>query len=306
MSEHTHLAVHAGQSSIRLRLVGGPDRREGTAPGVVVDRSLPPQWAAAVTSFLTNHPDVHVDTVTLGCSGLGRHNAHEVLRLIDHAGIKRVILAHDSVTNFLGALGDGEGCVISANTGTICLAVGPRETASVDGWGHLLGDAGSAYWIGRTALEAALRGHDGRRQMTALTRAMAEIFPDIEHAHLDLQAAPDRVARIASFAREVMALAPTDRVAANILDKAAAHLSEAVQAAVRRAHLTSPEPPRVSALGLVFRNEQVIRRFTDFLTLEWPSFALTLPKGDALDGASALLALEPSHPLHGRLSAAER
>ena len=307
MSEHvTHLAVHAGQSSTRLRLVGGSEPCEGTAPGVVVDRALPPQWAAAVADFLTDHPDVDVDTVTLGCSGLGRHTAHQVLELIDHSRIKRVVLAHDSVANFLGAFGDGEGCVVSANTGTICLAVGPRETAAVDGWGHLLGDAGSAYWIGRTGLEAALRGHDGRRQMTALTRAMAETFHDIEQAHLDLMATPDRVARIASFADLVMNLAPSDRVASNILDKAAAHLSEAVQAAVRRAYLTGPEPPRVSALGRVFRNEQVLRRFTDFLTLQWPTFALTVPKGDTLDGASALLRLDAGHPLFERLSVAER
>ena len=232
MSDHvTRLAVHAGQSSIRLRLVG--TGREGTAPGITLDRPLPPQWAAAVTTFLTDNPDVHVDTVTMGCSGLGRHTAPDVLPLLAHADIKRVVLAHDSVTNFLGALGDGEGCVISANTGTICLAVGPRETARVDGWGHLIGDAGSAYWIGRTGLEAALRGHDGRRQMTSLTRAMADAYPEVEHAHLDLQASPDRVARIAAFATVVMNAAATDRVAANILDKAAAHLSEAVQIAAQ-------------------------------------------------------------------------
>ena len=305
MSDHvTRLAVHAGQSSIRLRLVG--TGREGSAPGITLDHPLPPQWAAAVTTFLTDNPDVHVDTVTMGCSGLGRHTAHDVLPLLAHADIKRVVLAHDSVTNFLGAFGDGEGCVISANTGTICLAVGPRETARVDGWGHLIGDAGSAYWIGRTGLEAALRGHDGRRQMTSLTRAMADAYPEVEHAHLDLQASPDRVARIAAFATVVMNAAATDRVAANILDKAAAHLSEAVQAAVRRVHLGGPVAPRVAAVGSVFRNQQVLRRFTDFLTLQWPTFALAEPKGDALDGAASLATLAPHHPLYGRVTAAER
>ena len=307
MSENaTHLAVHAGQSAIRLRLFDGADHREGTAPGIAADRPLPPQWAAAILTFLTDHPDVPVDTVALSCSGLGRETAHDVLPLLHRAGIRRVVLAHDAVTNYLGALGDGEGCVISANTGTVCLAVGPRETARVDGWGHLLGDAGSAYWIGRCGLEAALRGHDGRRQMTALTRAMAEAYPELEHANLDLQAVPDRVARIAAFSSVVMALAPSDRVASTILDKAAAHLSEAVQAAVRRVHLSGPDAPRVAALGSVFRNEQVVRRFTDFLTLPWPTFALIEPRGDVLDGAAALVTLDPRHPLHGHLSAAER
>ncbi len=43
MSDHvTRLAVHAGQSSIRLRLVGTGTGREGTAPGITLDRPLPP------------------------------------------------------------------------------------------------------------------------------------------------------------------------------------------------------------------------------------------------------------------------
>ncbi|MDO5534198.1 MAG: BadF/BadG/BcrA/BcrD ATPase family protein [Propionibacteriaceae bacterium] len=302
--DNAQLVVHAGQSGIRLRL-NRPQALETVAPGVSTDRPFPAQWADAIRSFLDDHADAGVTSVAVGASGLGRENAHEVLALLSDTTVRHVVLAHDSVTNYLGALGDGTGCVISGNTGTICLAVGPRDTARVDGWGHLLGDAGSCYWIGRTGLEAALRGHDGRRQMTALTAAMADVFPEPEFAYLDLQSAPDRVARVASFASVVMDLAPTDRVANTILDKAAAHLSEAVQAAVRRVHLGT-EAPRVAAIGAVFANAQVVRRFTDFLTLPWPEFALTEPRGDALDGADALLRLPADHPLFGHLSTARR
>lgn len=300
-----HLAVDAGQSSTRLRYRGGGHDRLVVLPGVDTGATLTGQLAERVQAALAEQPDAAVHTVAIGTSGLGRETAHDVLALLDDTGVRRVILAHDSVTSYLGALGDGEGCVIAAGTGTICLAVGPRHTARVDGWGHLLGDAGSAYWIGRTGLEAALRGYDGRRQMTALTGAMADLFPDIELAYLDLQAAPDRVARIAAFAGIVSELAASDRVAANILDKAAAHLSEAVQAAVRRVHLNGPQTPRVAVLGGVFRSEQVLRRFVDYLTLQWPSFAITEPAGEGLDGAHALLGLD-QHPLSAHLSVAER
>ncbi|MCA1845918.1 MAG: hypothetical protein LC792_22560, partial [Actinobacteria bacterium] len=37
-----------------------------------------------------------------------------------------------------------------------------NAVACVDGWGHLLGDAGSGFWVGRKGLDAALRAHDGR------------------------------------------------------------------------------------------------------------------------------------------------
>lgn len=300
------LAVHAGQSQIHLAVTEGAEPLSESAPGVETDKALPPQWARAVNGFLAEHPELSVDTVTVGASGLGRETAHDLLSRLESDSVRRVTVAHDSVTNYLGALGSGEGCVIAANTGTVGLAVGPRDTARVDGWGHLLGDAGSAYWIGRTGLEAALRGHDGRRQMTALTRAMVDLFPDLEYAYLDLQTSPDRVARIASFATVVADLSASDRVAGNILDKAAAHLSEAVQAAIRRVHLTGPQPPRVVAVGSVFKNERVLRRFTDYLTLQWPTFALCEAQGGPIDGAAALATLDPAHPLYRQLSAAER
>ncbi|MFP5415846.1 MAG: N-acetylglucosamine kinase [Actinomycetes bacterium] len=300
-----HLAVDVGQSSTKLRLGGAGRRRELVAPGVTPGTPLLQQWIDILQPALAEL-DAPVHTVAIGSNSVGRETAHDLLPALLDAGVHRVVVAHDSVTCYLGALGDEHGCVITAGTGTICLAVGPREIARVDGWGHIVGDAGSAYWIGRTALEAALRGYDGRRQLTALTRMMAEEFEDIELAYLDLQSSPRRVARIASFAARVDELAASDRVAGNILDKAAAHLSEAVQAGLRRVQLVGPQTPRVAVLGGVFRSARVLRRFTDYLTLQWPSFALTEPKGAGIDGAERLVDLSPSHPLYPGLSVAER
>lgn len=312
MAGQDYLALDVGQSSTKWRLAGAAASAEGTAAGVDTSRPLPEQWAAIVRGILAAHPDAEVSAIAIGSSGLGRETAHDMIPFLEGSGIVdgtggcRVILAHDSITSYLGALGDQQGCVIAAGTGTICLAVGPQQWARVDGWGHLIGDAGSAYWIGRTGMEAALRGYDGRRQMTALTGALTELYPDLELAYLDLQSAPDRVARIAAFASTVTRMAEVDRVAGNIADKAAAHLSEAVQAGIRRAHLHSPTPPRVAALGGVFECDRILRRFTEYLSLQWPEFALTEPIAGGLAGAAALVDLQPSHPLYPQLSVAER
>lgn len=300
-----HLAVDVGQSSTKFRLGGGVERRDLLGSGVTPDTPLQRQWTELIRAALSQL-GTQVHTVAIGSTGAGRETAHDLLGSLAEFGVHRVVLAHDSVTSYLGALGDEQGCVIMAGTGTICLAVGPHDAARVDGWGHIIGDAGSAYWIGRTALEAAMRGYDGRRQLTALTRMMTEEFEDIELAYLDLQSSPERVSRIAAFAERVNELAASDRVAGNILDKAAAHLSEAVQAGLRRVQLVGPQTPRVAVLGGVFRSTRVVRRFTDYLTLQWPSFALTEPKGVGLDGAERLVDLSPGHLLYPRLSVAER
>lgn len=307
MADNAQLvAVDAGLSSTQIR-ISAPDRTvDLQRPGIKLGRSLVDQWVSLVIAALEECPDAALHDVALGSAGLGRETAHDLLEPLAGYGVRRVILAPRSVTSYLGALGHQPGCVIAAGTGAICLAVGPREVAQVDGWGPLIGDAGSAFWIGRTALEAAMRGHDGRRQMTALTQRVREAFPEIEVAHVELLTSASTVTRIATFAQEVDALASTDRVAGNILDKAAAHLSEAVFAGIRRAGLTGPTPPRVAAVGRVFSSQRVLRRFTDYLSLQWPSFALAVPEGGRIDGVISLLTLPTEHPLFGLVSLAER
>ena len=43
------------------------------------------------------------------------------------------------------------------------------EAARAGGWGHMIGDEGSGYWIGREALAAVMRASDGRGPATRLT-----------------------------------------------------------------------------------------------------------------------------------------
>lgn len=301
MRQMPWIAIDAGQTGVRVR---SSDGREEGYPGVLTDQPLPAQLAGVARQFIEAHAP-ETQTVTIGSSGLTVETAHDVLGLLHGSGVRTVVLAHDSITCYLGALGLERGAMIASGTGTICMALGEHEVARVDGWGYLMGDAGSAYWIGRTALEAAMRGYDGRRMSTALTSMVQSDFDDIETAYVELQSDPYKVSRIAAYARRVDELAAFDRVAGNILDKAAAHLSEAVQAAVRRVGLGAVGCPRVAAIGNVFNSDRVLRTFTDYLTLQWPDFAVVDPQGDTLDGAAALREVPVNHPFFSRVSTAE-
>lgn len=305
-STRTCIALDASLSSIRLRLSSPDGFKEVVGPGVRTDLPLEPQWAAAVRRLLDAHPDQRPSCLSVGSNAVEKPDPLRLLHLLADTSLKRVTVAGDAITTYLGTLGDQIGAVIAANIGTVCFAMGKESVARVDGWGHLLGDAGSAYWIGRTGLEAALRGYDGRRQMTALTGMLQADFPDLDQAYATLQADPDRVTRIASYAAKVEELSESDRVAANILDKAAAHLSEAVQAALRRVGLMGVETPHVVATGTVFAYPRVMSRFIDYLTLQWPNFALVEPVGTRLDGTVALATLDDSHPLIQHVFRAER
>ncbi len=301
----TSIAVDAGQNGITTRVRCEAGTFTSTSAGLDTDRPLALQWAAAVEDLVKAHPEIELVEVGVSTSPLLHETAHDLLPLLAPLGVSRVAVVPDGVAAYLGALGDREGAVIHAGTVSVCIACGPHGSAQVDGWGPLFGDAGSAFWIGRTAFEAAFRGYDGRRQLTALTEMVRADFPNLERTYLELQG-PGLIPRVAAYATKVDALAASDRVAANILDKAAAHLSEAVHAAIRRAGLTRPDAPHVVALGSVFHSDRVRSRFCDYLTLHWPNFALTEPAGDELDGANMLHTLSPDHPLFGRISFAAR
>ena len=177
--------------------------------------------------------------IGLGLAGAGRPGDRERVRgMVDAiARFPRVVLTHDAEAALVGAIGRRHGVVLIAGTGAIAYGVNAQGAARrADGWGHLLGDGGSAYWIGREGLRAAVRGLDGRGPATRLLERLL--------AALALESAEGLVARVygAGFgAREVAGLAPAvrqaaeegDETAALILERAGRELAETLQAVVR-------------------------------------------------------------------------
>ena len=210
-------------------------RASGPARASAPDLPLLPQLARVMEDAV--EAGRSFDEVGLGVSGLTSDEADAgyLLAATAQHGVRAVHLAHDSITAYLGALGDDRGAVVASGTGVVTLAVGRTELARVDGWGYLLGDAGSGYWLGRAALDAVMRAHDGRGDATALSAIALAEFPDLEHAYIELQADPGRVGRIAAYARHVaVAGAAGDAVALVIVSDAGRELAASVIAGLRR------------------------------------------------------------------------
>ncbi|WP_292698840.1 BadF/BadG/BcrA/BcrD ATPase family protein [Microbacterium sp. 69-10] len=293
------LAIDAGQTGIKTRLI----RADGTAtdalfPGVLTDRPLLPQLAEVVASA-GGSPD----TITFGVSGLTDAYA-EASALLAHpalGGVRRVVVTHDSVTSFLGVLGDRCGAVVAAGTGVVTLGVGPEHSTRVDGWGYIMGDAGSGYWIGRSTLDAVMRAYDGRGPATALTAVVQDRWPDLDSAYTALQASEDRVRTVASFAAPTALLAATgDEVAGGICRAAATELALAVTTALRVTD--APDDAAVGAVGGVFGSDLIRAAFADAVRADRPDARFVPPAGSGLDGAVSLAGLGAQHPLRERFA----
>ncbi|ALD64895.1 MULTISPECIES: N-acetylglucosamine kinase [Micrococcaceae] len=300
---HTQLAVDGGQTEIKLRIIDKGYVAERRLPGVQTHLPVLPQLAAAI-GHAASIRGTGFDVVSIGTTGLTKaeHDAGALRAMLQPGVASGLNLAHDSVSSYLGALGDRPGAVVAAGTGVVTLAVGTNNTARVDGWGNIMGDAGSAYWMGQQALSAVMRAHDGRGPQTALTGPVQERWPELEEAYIQLQAAPDKIAVVASFGKEVSRYAQTDPVAALICDLAGKELAHSAAAALRRTGQADASQASVACLGGVFAGARVRSAFTAELASLVPGARLVEPAGNGLDGIRLMGGLTANHPLRSMIS----
>jgi N-acetylglucosamine kinase-like BadF-type ATPase len=117
--------------------------------------------------------------ICIGIAGVDRDDESRTVRAImRRIGYKsRVQVVNDALIALVAGAGDEPGIVIVAGTGSIAYGRNAQyEAARAGGWGPILGDEGSAYWIGREALAASVRAVDGRGPETQLTEDVLEHF----------------------------------------------------------------------------------------------------------------------------------
>ena len=296
------LAVDAGQTEIRAALADmGRGPRSATAPGVLrMGRRVGPEEVAdallVALSALRPLPDP-LPPVGVGLSGFeaaGEGDLRRVGELLrTRLSVERLSIASDGVTSLLGALGDRDGAVVAAGTGTVCVGRRGERLVKVDGWGSLLGDAGSGFAIGRAGLDAALRHADGRGGSAALLRAAERRYGPLPELSESIYSADVPTRAVASFAADVAEQATAGEPhAVAILADAARELAITGCAALGR--LFEPdEPAALSYAGNVFRaGTPLLEPFTAEVLERRPKTEVVPPEGDALAGAALLAGLD--------------
>jgi glucosamine kinase len=155
------LGLDIGGSTTRARLVIDEQiAAEATAQSASLTAAGPDRAATALTHLLGQLPDMTgtLDAVCAGAAGvLTALDTRELLqaRLAPLTISGRVVVVDDA-SLILPAAGLTDGIAVVCGTGSIAVASwqGRREWAG--GWGYLLGDEGSGYWIVRSAIRALL------------------------------------------------------------------------------------------------------------------------------------------------------
>jgi len=208
-------------------------------------------------------PEEKLASIALGLAGVGRPGEPEQVAAIveDLHLARKVVVDHDAIIALVGALGDQPGLIVIAGTGSIALGRNAQgQRARCGGWGYLLGDEGSGYFVARQALMAALKAFDGRAGETSLTESLLaelgletveEIIPRVYHQGMS----HDEMATLAPLVFD--AARKGDAVAQGILDRAGRELGLMAAAVISRLGMKGGNVT-IGLVGSLFRDKDLL------------------------------------------------
>ena len=229
--------------------------------------------------------------LVIGMAGISNESARAFLSgALSEQGYRgNLRLLGDQEIALAGAV-CGPGAILIAGTGSVCFG---RDAAGnpfrSGGYGYLIDDCGSGYFIGRDILAAVVRAEDGRGPETVLTGAV--------FGALGVSKVPEMITwlyspetgkkEIAALARLLLpALEQKDPAAVRIADRAAEELSCLALAAFRKAGLHAGE---LALAGSILTRCAAIRQgVTERVQRELPGVRVTAPRRPASYGAARL------------------
>jgi N-acetylglucosamine kinase-like BadF-type ATPase len=200
--------------------------------------------------------DVTPAAICLGIAGVDRpEDARLVRGIMRRIGYKaKCLVVNDALVALEAGAPEQPGVVVIAGTGSIAYGRNDRnQAARAGGWGYVLGDEGSGYWIGRAALRAVLREADRRGPATQLTTLLLGYYgvPRAQDLIHQVYAATIRPTAIAALAHLVMrGFSEGDEVSIGILRAAADQLESFGMSVARRLEIVGSEFPFVFAGGM--------------------------------------------------------
>lgn len=233
-----------------------------------------------------------ITAVAIGLAGAAVDHAGDWLRATVAEVLTNALIvpSSDHEIALVGAHGARRGLLLLAGTGSVAFGINDAgEALQVGGWGYLLGDEGSGYWLGLHALKALVNQSDGTlAQTTTLAQRVSE--------HLNLSTASDvirwlyhhdaaRTSDVARLAQLVLEEAEQgDLHAQHLVNTGADALANLAQTLMRRLNYHGP---LAFAGGLLTSDNPLSRGVRQRLRLD----DLPLPQYEPVYGA-ALLAMQ--------------
>ncbi|MDR4984650.1 MULTISPECIES: BadF/BadG/BcrA/BcrD ATPase family protein [Bacillus cereus group] len=140
--------------------------------------------------------------ICLGLAGISGANTDELtLRLKKKYGTQ-IEVFNDAMIAHAAALKGKDGILTIGGTGAICIGKKGEVYEYSGGWGHILGDEGSGYWIALQGLKRMANQFDQGVTLCPLSLRIQERFQLLTSSHIKrlvYSSSKDKVAAIAPF-----------------------------------------------------------------------------------------------------------
>ena len=188
--------------------------------------------------------------------------------------LDRTRMVSDWQSAYFGASLGTAGLLVISGTGSIVIARNEAgEFYQLGGWGHLLGDAGSAYWIALESVKAVIAAREGLGAKTALTKLVHEWFEVRELTEIvpiiyDPRHTKEKLAALAQYLSEQGGA--EDELFRVICRRAGEALTEQTVRAVALAKFRTVPIPAYPCGGVLEHNELVRNSFLQTLQKSIP------------------------------------
>lgn len=238
---------------------------------------------------------IHCMQIGIGTAGISNPVVSGLLKeIFRRAGfICEVRLFGDHETALAAAFPSCEGCILIAGTGSVCMGMmetkGKRVLCRAGGYGHLIDDGGSAYFIGKEILSAAVQSEDCREKRTILTQMVYQKLhlsgvEELIHWVYQESRTKNEIASLAVLCGD--AANEKDITAIEILDKSADELVKLAKAVL--SHMPGPHDLVFSG-SVLLKNEHVCRKTKERLLEEFPDIHIKLAKSESAEGTLRLM-----------------
>lgn len=242
----TVIGLDIGGTKTRgVRFQNGAPVRDESAGSSNVQNVSREQAAANLAELFGKIGGGEIDEVYAGAGGIDTEEDAQALAdlIAPHAPGAHITVVHDSRL-LLAAGGASAGVAVIAGTGSAAWGKNDAgEEARAGGWGYLLGDEGSGYWLGREAVRHSLRRMNQGLEPDALSRALLDSCGVDEPGKLiAMFHSPDTGRRYwAQQARLVVEAADAgDDISQAMMEQAGRDLADLARQAVRQLGMDGP------------------------------------------------------------------
>ena len=297
MKEAAVLAVDAGGTGCRAALCNQDGQLLGFAQGnscnyhnIGIEKAA--ESLIVLLTALSKKQALHINCVVFGLAGLDTTKDEAILTLIANQALTAaniatdtIYLCNDAILTLKGTVGQTNGVLIAAGTGSIACGVTKEGLETrVGGWGHRVGDEGSGYSIGKAAIAHVLKSYDGREKPSGISAAIlsAMSFANEEDLIHWVYSSRFSVAQVAALTPVILRLAEDGDWQGNkIIQRACQDLVDMALTVVRKLDLLGAEFSLVLSGG-VLKNPFFRRPVIQLLTGTCPGLQVVSPSGQPI------------------------